>query len=133
MKASINAFKGYNFQGTIYGYLLFIMDLQRKIEELDAEKLVDNNFDDIFVESSNGNFYIQVKNYSNISFEDMNIDENNNVIVKNHEPIKSDKKSGYDKYAIFIKDLIIPDDKINSSFFGIDCYNKDKVFIVGYN
>ena len=32
MKASINAFKGYNFQGTIYGYLLSMMDLQRKIE-----------------------------------------------------------------------------------------------------
>ena len=36
MKASINALKGYNFQGTIYGYLLCLMDLERKIIELDA-------------------------------------------------------------------------------------------------
>ncbi len=133
MKASINAFKGYNFQGTVYYYLLFMMDLQRKIEELDAEKLVNNNFDDIYVKSSNGNFYIQVKNYSNISFDDIVIDEDENVIVKGHEPIKSSKKSRYDKYVIFVKDLIIPNDKINSSLFEIDCYNKDNVFVVGYN
>lgn len=38
MKASINAFKGYNFQGTIYLYFACLMDLYREIIEIDSRK-----------------------------------------------------------------------------------------------
>lgn len=68
MRPSINGLKGYNFQGTIYCYLLCLMDLEREIIELDAEVSVDNNFDDIFIKTQNDSFYLQVKNYKNVTF-----------------------------------------------------------------
>ena len=59
----------YNFNILDYGYLLCLMDLERKIIELDAEVSADNNFDDIFIKTQGDSFYLQVKNYQNVTFD----------------------------------------------------------------
>lgn len=130
MKASINAFKGYNFQGTIYCYFLCLMDLERKITELDAERTVENNFDDIYVKSDSGSFFVQVKNYKDISFEDIYI-SNKEIKISGYKPVKIGKK-GFENNVIILRNLVIPKEKLNCSIFGLNCYREKNCYIVGY-
>lgn len=131
MRPSINALKGYNFQGSIYCYLLCLMDLEREIIELDAEVSVDNNFDDIFVKTCNDSFYLQVKNYKDITFDKIKI--NGNMInIDGYLPIIIGNKKGYNNNILIIRNLEIPKEKINSKIFGMDCIMFDNCYIIGY-
>ena len=132
MKPSAYAFKGYNFQGTVYCYLLCLMDLHRLILELDAEKPVENNFDDIYVKMKDSSFYIQVKNYPNVDFNKIKF-EDRKIKIPGYESITVGTKKEYKKNIIIIKDLIIPEDKINCQVFGLDCFEGDNFYIAGYN
>ena len=131
MRPSINALKGYNFQGSIYCYLLCLMDLEREIIELDAEVSVDNNFDDIFVKTCNDSFYLQVKNYKDITFDKIKI--NGNMInIDGYLPIIIGNKKGYNNNILIVRNLEIPKEKINSKIFGMDCIMFDNCYIIGY-
>lgn len=130
--ASSNAFKGYNFQGTVYSYFVFLMDLQRKIVEVGAEKPVDNNFDDIFVKTKDDSFYFQIKNYSEIKFDDLKF-EKDKICISGKADINVKSKSGYKKNILIIKDLLIPEEKISDHLFGLDCYKSSDYYIAGYN
>lgn len=132
MKPSAYAFKGYNFQGAVYCYLLCLMDLHRLILELDAEKPVENNFDDIYVKMKDSSFYIQVKNYPNVDFNKIKFGDRK-IKIPGYESIIVGIKKEYKKNIIIIKDLIIPEDKINCQVFGLDCFEGDNFYIAGYN
>lgn len=132
MKPSINAFKGYNFQGTIYCYLLCLMDLEREITELNAEVSVDNNFDDIYIKTNSDSFYIQSKNYKNISIDKISVDESK-INIKGESPILIKSKKGYNNNILILRNLLIPTEKINSEIFGMDCIKFDNCYIVGYS
>ena len=131
MKASINALKGYNFQGTIYGYLLCLMDLERKIIELVAEVSADNNFDDIFIKNQDDSFYLQVKNYQNVTFDKIKVNATK-VSITGHSPINIKSKEGYNNSILVLRNLTIPKEKINEKIFGIDCVKINNCYIVGF-
>ena len=131
MKASINALKGYNFQGTIYCYLLCLMDLERKIIELDAEVSVDNNFDDVFIKTQDDSFYLQVKNYQNVTFDKIKVTATK-VSITGYSPINIKSKEGYNNSILVLRNLTIPKEKINAKIFGIDCVKINNCYIAGY-
>lgn len=107
MKTPINAFKGYNFQGTIYCYLLCLMNLERKIIELDAEMSVDNNFDDIYIKTNENSYYLQVENYSNINFDEIIIDETR-ICITGYSPIIIENKNECNNNILIIRNLKLP-------------------------
>ena len=131
MKPSINGLKGYNFQGTIYCYLLCLMDLEREIIELDAEVSIDNNFDDIFIKTQNDSFYLQVKNYKDVSFDKIKVNATK-VSITGYTPINIKSKEGYNSSILILRNLTIPKEKINSKIFGIDCVKINNCYIAGY-
>lgn len=131
MKTAINALKGYNFQGTIYSYLLCLMDLEREITELDAEVSVDNNFDDIYIKTEDDSYYLQIKNFNNISFDKIK-DEETKISITGYSPINIESKRGYNNYFLIIRNLKIPKGKIDSKIFGIDCAKFKNCYIAGY-
>lgn len=131
MKPSINALKGYNFQGSIYCYLLCLMDLEREIIELDAEVSVDNNFDDIFIKTFNDSFYVQVKNYKDITFDKIEINEHM-INIDGHSSIIIGNKKEYNNYILIIRNLELPKEKINSKIFGMNCIMIDNCYIIGF-
>lgn len=130
MKASINAFKGYNFQGTIYLYFACLMDLYREIIEIDSEKNTQGNFDDIYIKTVNGSYYIQVKNYLNINYQDIKV-ENNAIKISNHKDIYIGNNSGNN--MVIFKDLIIPESDINLFIFDMQCHDNQNCIIASYN
>lgn len=130
MKASINAFKGYNFQGTIYLYFVCLMDLYREIIEIDSEKNIQGDFDDIFIRTVNESYYIQVKNYLNIGYQDIKI-ENNVIKISNHKDI--DLSNDLNNNMVIFRDLIIPESEINLSIFGMQCHDNQNCIIASYN
>lgn len=132
MKTSGNAFKGYNFQGTIYCYLLCLMDLEREITEINAEIPIDNNFDDIYIKTNSDSFYLQVKNYKNITFDKISIDSSSINIV-GYSPILIKNKNGYNNNIVILRNMSIPAENINSKIFGMDCIKIDNCYIVGYS
>lgn len=79
--ASRNAFKGYTYQQYIYSLMVSKMDAERYINNIDAEVDVDNNFDDIYIQTDNTKYRIQVKNYPDLTLKHIKID-NNTVYIK---------------------------------------------------
>ena len=80
--ASRNAFKGYTYQQYIYSLMVSKMDAERYINNIDAEVDVDNNFDDIYIQTDNTKYRIQVKNYPDLTLKHIKI---NNEIKKIRE------------------------------------------------
>lgn len=129
--ASENGFKGYNFQGSVYSYLIFLMDLERKITEVDAEKPVDNNFDDLYVKTLNDSFFFQVKNYTEIEFDKIKF-EQDKIKISSRKDINVKSKSGFKNNVLVLKDLVIPEDKITDEVFGFKCYKVYDYYVTGY-
>ena len=131
LKPSINALKGYNFQGTIYSYFLCLMDLKREIISIDAEITTDNNFDDIYINTTSSSYYFQVKNYSKIDFN--KIIFNKDTIIVNSDTINVGSIRKADNNILLIKDLIIPKEKINEKIFGLNCYSINGYSVASYS
>ncbi|HAK1573827.1 TPA: hypothetical protein H1082_002754, partial [Listeria monocytogenes] len=104
MTITRSAFKGYVYQQQVLSFFISIMDAKRDIREIEAENIVDHNFDDLRVVRDKEEYYIQIKNYPQMTIEDIKIDDknitilnnknkynavNNNVIVVNSENIET--------------------------------------------
>lgn len=132
MKASINAFKGFNFQATIYCYLLCLMDLNREIIEIDAEKNVDDNFDDVFVKTKESEYYFQIKNYQDTKFEHIKI-KKDRIEISGHKDILIGDTTSKKTNIVILKNVVIPEDKLTVNIFGFKCFKTDNCLIAGYN
>lgn len=69
MRPSKNAFIGYTYQEQITFLFLAKMDIERKIESIEIEADVNNNFDDIVINLGNKTFNCQIKDYDSISMQ----------------------------------------------------------------
>ena len=84
--ASRNAFKGYTYQQYIYSLMVSKMEAERYINNIDAEVDVDNNFDDIYIQTDNTKYRIQVKNYPDLTLKHIKI--NNDIVYIKGKKIK---------------------------------------------
>lgn len=106
-----NSLKGYTYQQSVFILFLGIMDTERNIGKIIVEAIDTKNFDDIYLKDVITNdckkeaYRIQVKNYPNVSENDIKIDDNvlringnknsfdiedNNILIVNSTLIETD-------------------------------------------
>lgn len=122
-KPSRNALKGYTYQTYILALLLAKMDVDRTIKTLSFECLVNHQFDDISITTTDDKTYwCQVKNNRGATINDITV-FNDRVIIKGKEAKLDNEKNN----VIIINTENI---KTNNSFFGIPSVIKEGVVIV---
>jgi hypothetical protein len=121
MKPSRNAFLGYTYQEYITYLMLAKMDVERQIEDIEIEAIVNNNFDDIKISIDNTHIYCQIKDYDNTSLDDLTF-QNNQVLINGKAHILS---SGVN--ILFLKKIDIP---VNTHFLGFPAYKTSNLYII---
>lgn len=126
-QATKNAFKGYSFQSYIYLLFSCLMDTDKGINSIDAEVDKDkneknHNFDDMLINTVNDEFFIQIKNYKNLLFEDIHIEEEKVILGDNISCLKLDCKN--------IVILYNCDIQINYKIFNLPAYKCNDVYII---
>lgn len=100
-----NAFSGYTYQHQVTYLLLTIMDVDRKINKLEIEAATTDNFDDLIVFTDSESFQLQIKDFENISLQDLKI-EGNEISIK----AKKHKLSNHQNIIFFKHISINPND-----------------------
>jgi hypothetical protein len=119
-----NALKGYTYQQYIFLLFMSLMDTDRKISSLEIEATTLTNFDDMVVNESGLNYWIQVKNYPDTQLEDIEVlsekvriktnysqydSQLNNVVIINTDKIASDGTTIFGLQAVKVGDIwVIP-------------------------
>ncbi|WP_252244844.1 MULTISPECIES: ATP-binding protein [unclassified Clostridium] len=123
-----NAIKGYSYQQSIFVLFLALMDTEHKISKITVEATDTKNFDDIYLggvhgdDSSQKSYRIQVKNYPEVTLE--------NIAVENNELIIRGSKNTFDpadNNILVVNSLsIVTDD----NFMGLACTEKEGITII---
>ena len=71
-KVAKSAIKGYVYQAYVTTLFMAIMDSKREIIQLEAETIVDHNFDDLNIQTDK-NYYLQIKDYPGTTLDDITI------------------------------------------------------------
>jgi hypothetical protein len=121
MRPSRNAFLGYSYQECIAFLMLAKMDVEREIVEIEIEATVDNKFDDIKISTCNTLIYCQVKDFDNITLNDLII-EGGQVTIKGKKHKLSNGSN-----LIFFKNIDITP---NTQFLGFHAYSISDVYII---
>lgn len=119
-----NAFTGYTFQEHVTLLFLSMMDVERKISRIEIEADVNNNFDDIIISIGKEEYSFQIKDYENISLENIIINKDS-ILLKGKKHLLPNGKT-----ILFFKNISIP---INDKIFEIDCYKQDNIYIISKN
>ena len=119
-----NAYTGYSYQNHVTFLFLAKMDVERNIEEIEIEADVDNNFDDLKINSLNKEYHLQIKDFNEVSLDSLNITKDSIFIKgKKHSLSKSIN-------VIFFRQInIIP----NCEIFGLQAFFINEVYIVSLN
>ncbi len=101
-----NAFSGYSYQKQVTLLLLTIMDVERNISKIEIEAKTSDNFDDLIISTNSESFHFQIKDFEDVSVEDLKI-QNNEIFIKGKPHKLSSKKN-----VIFFKNISIkPNEK----------------------
>lgn len=86
-----NAFSGYTYQKQVTFLLLSLMDVERNISKIEIEAKTTDNFDDLVITTNSEVIQFQIKDFENIKFNDLKI-QDNKVIMKRHKPLELSSK-----------------------------------------
>jgi hypothetical protein len=100
------------------------MDIEREIDSVQIEGMVDNNFDDVILTCGKDEYYFQIKDFQEISINDLKI-TNEDVIIKGKMHSLSNKTN----VLVFKEIDINPDTEI----FGLPALLKDGIYLVSIN
>src|SRR5690242_14918484 len=101
-----NAFSGYTYQQQITLLLISMMDVERTISMVEIEAKTQDNFDDLVVTIDSDNYQFQIKDFDQISLNDLLIKEDVIFIKGNFHKLSTFKN------IIFFKSIeIIPTEK----------------------
>lgn len=122
-----NAFKGYSFQSYVYLLFACLMDTNKEIQSINAEidknsNEINHNFDDINIESLDKSYFIQIKNYKNLQFSD--------IIVNESEIALGGSISQLKKGCSNVVVLYDCDITSNATLFSLPAYKKKEVYII---
>lgn len=119
-----NAFIGYSYQEQVTSLMLAKMDVERTIQQIEIEAIVNHKFDDIKLIVGDSEYYFQIKDFDNISLTDLII--SNTEISIAGKPHKL--SSGIN--IVFFKDIpIIP----NSVILDMEAYKVQNIYIISLN
>lgn len=121
MRPSQNAFFGYSYQQCITFLMFAKMDVEREIEAIEIEAVVNNNFDDIKISSKDRTAYCQIKDIDNISLNDLTIEEHQ-IIIKGKGHKLSDGIN-----VLFFKDI---DVVCNEHLWDISAYKISNLYVI---
>ncbi len=76
-----NAFIGYSYQKQVASLMLAKMDVERDINSLEIEAIVDHKFDDIKIVTKDCEYFFQIKDINNSKVADLKITGNKIVIA----------------------------------------------------
>jgi hypothetical protein len=71
-----NAFVGYSYQKHVTSFMLAKMDVERSILEIEIEAKVDHKFDDIKLKTIDTEYYFQIKDFDNVSLDNLKVFDN---------------------------------------------------------
>ena len=86
-----NAFSGYTYQKQVTLLLLSLMDVERNISKIEIEAKTTDNFDDLVITTNSEAIQFQIKDFENIKFDDLKI-QDNKVLMKGHKPLELSSK-----------------------------------------
>jgi len=95
-----NAFSGYTYQKQVTFLLLSIMDVERNISKIEIESKTTDNFDDLVITTPSGKIQFQIKDFENIKFDDLKVQENK-VLMKGHKSLELSSNQN----VIFFRDI----------------------------
>ncbi|MGV0831156.1 hypothetical protein ACTS9D_02875 [Empedobacter brevis] len=117
-----NAYIGYTYQKYVTLLLLSIMDVERNISQIEIETKIDDDFDDLIITTETENYQFQIKDFEDITLENLVIKENV-IYIKDKAHRLSNKKN-----IIFFKHI---DFKPNEQILDFPCYKFGKnIFFV---
>lgn len=119
-----NAFVGYSYQEHVTFFMLAKMDVERSILNLEIEAKVDHKFDDIKLNTIDTEYYFQIKDFDNISLDNLNVFEDEVFIAG-----KPHKLSSGTNVVFFNSIEITP----NCMVLGIDAFKLKNIYIVSLN
>ncbi|WP_166761472.1 hypothetical protein [Flavobacterium psychrophilum] len=81
-----NAFIGYSYQEQVTSLMLTKMDVERSIIQIEIEAKVEHKFDDIKLNTEEAEYYFQIKDFDNISIDNLIISDNEiSIAGKSHK------------------------------------------------
>lgn len=122
MRPSRNAFIGYTYQEQITFLFLALMDAERKIDRLEIEADVENNFDDVKISKEDNFIYCQIKDYDEVELIDLKISKNQ-VSIKG----KKHKLANNSPNVLFFKKIAI---NSNDNILGVPALKINNVYII---
>jgi hypothetical protein len=114
----------YSYQEHVTSLMLTKMDVERNIIEIEIEAKVDHKFDDIKLNTEETEYYFQIKDFDNISIDDLIVSENEISIAKKPHKLSSGTN------VIFFNNIEITP---NCIVLGIDAYKLKNIYIVSFN
>jgi hypothetical protein len=102
-----NAFYGYSFQKLVTSLMLTKMDVERNIESIEIEALVDHKFDDIRIRSEGSEYFFQIKDFADIKLGEIVVNDDNITIAD-----KTHKLSTAINILFFSRLELVPDCEI---------------------
>lgn len=124
LKFMKNAFVGYSYQEHVTSLMLAKMDVERNISEIEIEAKVDHKFDDIKLIAEDVEYYFQIKDFDNVSIEDLIISHNEVSIAGKKHKLSSSTN------VIFFKNIEITP---NCMILDLEAYKLRDVYIVSLN
>ena len=124
MKPAKNALKGYSYQKSIYTYFLLKMDLERTISSVQAEIDINgHNFDDVFVNENGILYYVQTKNYDNVTKLEIT-----DTGIKSNGDFSKRSDKGINVFVLknAPKDIL----EINANIFGLEAHFEKNIYII---
>lgn len=116
-----NAYIGYSYQKRLTSLFLAKMDVERELDVIEIEADVNNDFDDLKIQSGSNEFYFQIKDINDASLSTLKL-KGGSVFINNKKHSLSKSTN-----VIFFKHIdIIPDSEI----FGMPAYRLGDVYIV---
>ena len=126
MKTPRNSLKGYTYQQYIFAILLAKMDVDREIDVIESEAIGTKQFDDVYIKMKNGIEYrVQVKNYRDITLDDISVSGNIARIKTNANEYNSE-----DNNVMIVKMESMDVTGTETDFLGIPAVKIDDIIVV---
>lgn len=122
MRPSRNAFIGYTYQEQITFLFLVMMDVERKFNSLEIEADVENNFDDIKIQNGDDSMFFQIKDYDEITLEDLQFNANE-VSIKGKKHLLANDSTN----VLVFKNI---DVTTNCKYCGLPALKQNNVYII---
>jgi hypothetical protein len=119
-----NAFIGYSYQEQVTSLMLAKMDVERSIVEIEIEAKVNHKFDDIKLIVGDVEYYFQIKDFDNISINDLIVSDDEVLIAGKTHKLSSATN------VIFFKSIEITSD---CTVLDMEAYRLGDIYIVSLN